>query len=69
MREPVASDALPFLFERFWQAGRHRRGSAGLGLAIAKGIVEAHGGNIAVESVLGVGSTFHFTLPAWNGSD
>ncbi|HEX4681064.1 MAG TPA: GAF domain-containing sensor histidine kinase, partial [Gemmatimonadaceae bacterium] len=51
------------LFERFWQAtGTDRRG-IGLGLAIARGIVEAHGGKLWVESTVGRGSTFYFTVP------
>ena len=50
------------VFERFWQADRSSDG-AGLGLGIAKGIVEAHRGSIAVESVLGHGTTFHVRLP------
>jgi len=55
---------VPNLFDRFWQArDRPRRGGVGLGLAIAQGIVHAHGGRIAVESRLGAGSTFCFTLP------
>jgi signal transduction histidine kinase len=51
------------LFDRFWQArGADRRG-LGLGLPIAKGIAEAHGGRLWVESTLGSGSAFHFAMP------
>jgi signal transduction histidine kinase len=63
----IDPEHLPHLFDRFWQAHRTRRGGAGLGLAIAKGIVEAHGGRIRVRSEPGRGSTFYFTLPAVDG--
>lgn len=53
---------LPHVFDRYW-TGRARKGGAGLGLAIAKGIVAAHGGHIGVDSKLGEGARFWFTLP------
>jgi len=53
----------PFVFDRFRQVGRDRRG-VGLGLPIARGIVDAHGGRIWVDSRPGMGTTIHFTLPA-----
>jgi PAS domain S-box-containing protein len=60
----IEADALPHVFERFWQASTHARHmGAGLGLPVAKGIVEAHGGRMWVESVPGRGSTFYFTIP------
>jgi signal transduction histidine kinase len=59
----IALEDLPHVFDRFWQARSTRRAGAGLGLAIAHGIVEAHGGRISAESSPGQGSTFAFTLP------
>jgi chemotaxis family two-component system sensor kinase Cph1 len=54
---------LPHVFDRFWQARKTARQGAGLGLAIAKGLVEAHGGRIWVESAEGRGATFSVSLP------
>jgi signal transduction histidine kinase len=58
----IPPEHVPHLFERFWQADGGGRG-AGLGLYIAKGIVSAHDGRIWVESEVGRGATFYFTLP------
>ena len=54
---------LPRVFEPYWQAQGTARLGAGIGLKIAKGLVEAHGGRIWVESKMGEGTTFSFTLP------
>lgn len=60
----IAPQHLPHLFDRFWHMrGSSRTRGSGLGLAIARGIVEAHAGRIWVDSTVGVGSTFWFTLP------
>ncbi|HET6762635.1 MAG TPA: ATP-binding protein, partial [Longimicrobiaceae bacterium] len=59
----IAPEHLSHVFDRFWQAGKHSRDGAGLGLPIARGIVEAHGGTIGVSSQVGVGTTVEFTLP------
>jgi signal transduction histidine kinase len=60
----IASDQLAAIFEEFHQAPAGRRaGGSGLGLTIAKRLVELHGGEIAVESAEGRGSRFRFTLP------
>jgi signal transduction histidine kinase len=53
---------LPHVFERLWQGNTAQQG-AGLGLPIVKGIVEAHGGHVSVESKIGEGTTFFFTIP------
>jgi signal transduction histidine kinase len=64
----IPPEDLARLFDRFWQKRRADRRGVGLGLTIAKGIVDAHGGRIWAESRVGEGSTFAFALPADAGA-
>ncbi len=65
----ISPDGLPHVFDRFWQARKGARQGAGLGLPITRGIIEAHGGRIWVESTLGRGSVFFFTVPEAPGAE
>lgn len=70
--EGISPEDQPYVFDQFYRGEKSRSrqtGGAGLGLAIARGIVQAHGGEISVESQLGQGSTFCFTLPDKNPPD
>ena len=58
----IPESEIPLIFDQYWQA-KHTKGGAGLGLYISKGLVEAHGGRIWVESIVGEGTTVCFTLP------
>lgn len=66
--EGISPDDLPFIFDRFWRGDRSRSHvggvGGGLGLAIARQLVSAHDGEIAVESVVGQGTTFTIMLPS-----
>lgn len=61
--EGIPADALPKVFTKFFRRAEGRPTGSGLGLWISRGLVEAHGGNLTAESILGKGSTFRFTLP------
>lgn len=68
--EGIPAEQLPHVFDRFFQVNSGKRGArhgAGLGLPIARGIVEAHGGTIWIESAPGRGTTVRFTLPGARG--
>jgi signal transduction histidine kinase len=59
----IPDPELAHIWEPFWQGTTRGRGSVGLGLSIAKALVEAQGGSIWAESRVGAGTTMHFTLP------
>jgi two-component system OmpR family sensor kinase/two-component system sensor histidine kinase BaeS len=59
----IPAEDLPHLFDRFWRGSTPRGEGSGLGLAIAHELVRAHGGRIWIDSALGQGTVFHFTLP------
>jgi signal transduction histidine kinase len=66
----IPSDQLERVFDRFYQVDgsmTRRYGGTGLGLALVKGIVERHGGQVGVQSQPDAGSTFWITLPVWTG--
>jgi len=62
----ISPEYLPYIFDAFYRVSRDSEGS-GLGLSIAKAIIEAHGGKIWAKSIPGTGSTFSFTLPKNGG--
>lgn len=59
----IPRDQLEVIFERYWRGEQFGHKGVGLGLAIARGIVEAHGGTISADSEPGAGATFYFTVP------
>jgi len=62
----IAPEELPHVFERFWRSEKSRNrqtGGSGIGLALVKQLIEAHGGRVSVESAPGQGATFRVVLP------
>ncbi|MCB0296439.1 MAG: hypothetical protein KDG51_14660, partial [Calditrichaeota bacterium] len=67
----IAREELPLIFDRFYRVEKSRTrttGGAGLGLAITQKILEIHQSRITVESEVGEGTTFTFSLKAWQGN-
>jgi two-component system sensor histidine kinase KdpD len=64
----ISPEALPRLFEPFFRAAGVQRAGSGLGLAVARGLVEAHGGRIWAENLPEGGATFSFEIPSTGGS-
>ena len=70
--EGIEPEDLPYVFDRFYRVDKSRTratGGSGLGLTISKGLVDAHGGSLQVESTRGVGTRFFFTLPVFTDND
>ena len=65
----IAAEELPYVFDRFWQSKRTNRSGAGLGLAISRGIVQAHGGEMSISSTHGTGTLVRFSLPVAREAD
>jgi signal transduction histidine kinase len=64
----ISSEDLGHIFDRYWYEPTSSAGGSGLGLSIAKGIVEAHGGRIWADSHQGAGARFYFLLPSSSSS-
>jgi PAS domain S-box-containing protein len=65
----ILPEELPHIFDWFWRSPRGGRRGAGLGLGIAKRLIEAHGGQLTVVSVPGQGATFWFSVPAMDAAE
>jgi signal transduction histidine kinase len=65
----IAPEALPRVFDEFWQAPQGSLPGAGLGLAVVRELTEAHGGSVRVDSSPGAGARFTVELPAWHGGE